>query len=118
MGHTFVNVYLEGRKKGEEMKMLADTGATYTTIPKEMAERVGILIYPEKVKVKVADKREVEAEIGITMVRVNDRRVPIKVVVMDCEEPLLGAEALESLGFKVNPETGEIEPTRSFVIRV
>ena len=42
MGHTFVNVYLEGTKKGEEMKVLVDTGATFTVIPKDLAERLGV----------------------------------------------------------------------------
>jgi len=31
---------------------------------------------------------------------------------------LLGVETLEVLGLKANPETGELEPTRSFVVRV
>jgi clan AA aspartic protease len=117
MGHTFVNAYLEGTKKGEKMKMLVDTGTTYTTIPKEIADYLGVLIYPEKIKTKLADGREIEVDIGMAMISLNERRAPIKISVMDCEEPLLGVETLEALGLKVNPETEELEPTRSFVMR-
>ena len=117
MGHTFVNVYLEGKKRGEEVKMLVDTGATFTVIPKDLAERLDI---PKlrKEKVKLANGMEKEAEAGIVHVKINEREAPATVLIMDCEEPLLGVETLESLGLKVNPETGKLEPTRSFVIRV
>jgi clan AA aspartic protease len=117
MGHTFVTVYLEGTKKGEEMKVLVDTGATFTVIPKDLAERLGV---PKlrKERVKLANGMEVKAEAGVVHIKIKEREAPTTVLIMDCEEPLLGVEALETLGLKVNPETEELEPTRSFVLRV
>ena len=117
MGHTFVNAYLEGRKKGEEVKMLVDTGATFTVIPKDLAERLDI---PKlrKERVKLANGLEMEAEAGVVHVKIEEREAPATVLIMDCEEPLLGVESLETLGLKVNPETEKLEPTRSFVLRV
>ncbi len=117
MGHTFVNTHLEGRKKGEEVKMLVDTGATFTVIPKDLAERLGV---PKlrKERVKLANGLEMEAEAGLLHIKIKEREAPTTVLIMDCEEPLLGVETLETLGLKVNPETEKLEPTRSFVLRV
>lgn len=118
MGYVFVNAYLEGTKSGEELRALVDTRATYTTISKEMAENIGVLVYPRKFKTRLVDGREVEAKVGMACIRVNEREAPIKVAVTHCKEPLLGVQTLETLGLKVNPETGELEPSRSFVLRV
>jgi predicted aspartyl protease len=41
--------------------------------------------------------------------------IPIRV--FDVEEPLLGVFALEALGLAVDPVTGEVKPTRSFIAR-
>jgi clan AA aspartic protease len=116
MGHVFVNAVLEGTKKSEAIRMLVDTGATFSAIAKETAERIGVpKLKPSKVK--LADGREVEAEAGVVRVGINEREAPTTVLTMG-EEALLGVETLEVLGLKVNPETGELEPTRSFVVRV
>jgi len=40
----------------------------------------------------------------------------VTVILLDCLEPLLGAEALEALGLKVNPETGQLESTRGYTV--
>jgi len=97
----------------EEMKVLVDTSATFTVIPKDLAERLGV---PKlrKERVKLANGMEVE----VVHIKINEREAPTTVLIMDCEEPLLGVEALGTLGLKVNPETEKLEPTRSFVLRV
>ena len=117
MGHTFVEAYLEGRKKGAEVKMLVDTGATFTVIPGDLAEELGIPKLGTE-SVKLANGMAMEAEAGIVHVKIKEREAPTTVLIMDCEEPLLGVETLETLGLKVNPETEKLEPTRSFVLRV
>ena len=38
-------------------------------------------------------------------------------LVLPGAEPLVGVEALEALGLTVNPETGELEPTRTLTLR-
>jgi len=96
--------------------MLVDTRATLTTISSELAQRLGIPTLKPR-KVKLADGREVEAEAGVVSIKIDGREAPTTVLVMG-EEPLIGVETLETLGLKVNPETGELEPTRSYSIRV
>ena len=115
MGHTFVNAYLEGRKREEEVKMLVDTGATFTVIPKELAERLDI---PKLRKKRVKLANEMETEAGLAHIKIKEGEAPVTVLIMDCEEPLLGVETLETLGLKVNPEMEKLKPTRSFVLRV
>jgi aspartyl protease family protein len=116
---THVRKCLFGRnERGDEMKVLVDTGATFTVIPKVLAERLGVpKLRKERVKL-ATNGMEVKAEEGVVHVKIKEREAPTTVLIMDCEEPLLGVEALETLGLKVNPETEELEPTRSFVLRV
>jgi len=115
MGHVFTDAYLEGLVSGEKVRMLVDTGATLTAISSQLAQRLGVPKLPPR-KVKLANGSEVEAEVGMIDIKVNGREVPTMVLIMG-EEPLLGVETLETLGLKVNPETGKLEPTRSFTIR-
>lgn len=116
MGHVFVDVVLEGTKQREKVRMLVDTGTTFSVIPRETAERIGVpRLKPSRVK--LANGREVEVETGTVLIRVKGREAPTTVLVMGAEA-LLGGETLEVLGLKVSPETGELEPTRSFAVRV
>ena len=55
----------------------------------------------------LADKREVEVSVFLAEVEVKRRKG--HAFVAELEMPLLGVYALETLGFKVNPRTGEIE---------
>jgi len=117
MGHTYVTASLEGPKSTERVKFLVDTGATYSIISEELAQKIGVVRLPRKFKSKLADGSEIEAEAGVAGIELEGRRAPITVLIMGCEEPLLGVETLEALGLKVNPETGELEPTRTYTIR-
>lgn len=116
MGHIYVTVYLEGAKTGEKIRMLVDTGATYVTLPTSLGEKLGITKFPRKTKTVLADKRVIECEFGSALIRIEDREAPVTVIFLDYSEPLLGTEALEALGLKVNPETGRLEPTRSYTV--
>ena len=116
MGHVFTDVYLEGLESSEKVRMLVDTGATLTVISSELAQRLGVPKLKPR-KVKLANGIEVNAEAGIINIKINGREAPTAVLIMG-EEPLLGVETLETLGLKVNPETGKLEPTRAFTLRV
>lgn len=115
MGHVFAEAHVEGLKSGEQMKMLVDTEATLTTIPRDLAKRLGVPTLRPR-KVGLTDGQEIEAEAGVVSIRINGREAPATVLVMG-KEPLLGVETLEVLGLKINPQTGALEPTRSYTIR-
>jgi len=93
-------------------KLLVDTGATYTVIPREIAEKVGVHVTPYSVELILADKGRRKAEIGVAEIEVEARRAPVDVAIVDDGFPLLGVQALEVLGFEVNPITKKLEPYR------
>ena len=92
---------------------MVDTGATYCTLPPREAEEVGIVKHPRKFKVILATGEEVKVEAGIISLSIMGKVAPVTALIMG-KEPLLGIEALEALGLRVNPKTGKLESTREF----
>lgn len=117
MGHFYIDVELQGAKGTKAVRALVDTGATYTVISPELADEIGVVKTPWVDKVRLADGRTIEAERIGARIQILDRATAVWVLVMDTPEVLIGADTLESLGFKVDPTTGKIEPTRSFIAR-
>ncbi len=88
MGHVYQRVELAAVHE-EELTILVDTGATYSLIPPSLADRLGVSRLPRTT-----------------------------VVIAECDEPLLGVEALEALGLAVDPTTGSLRPTRTNTVRL
>ncbi len=65
-------------------------------------------------RVTTADNHDVTIEAGVAHIRIDGRDGATQVGKMDVPMPLLGAVALESLGFKVDPVNGVLEPSRPF----
>ena len=117
MGHVYQRVELAA-VHAEELTILVDTGATYSLIAPALADRLGVSRLPRRQTIVLADGRRIEAEVGLVMVRIDDRSAASTVVVTDCDEPLLGVEALEALGLAVDPTTGSLRPTRGYTVRL
>jgi len=117
MGHVYQRVELAAVHE-EELTILVDTGATYSLIPPSLADRLGVSRLPRKQTIILADGRRIEAEVGTVMVRIGDRSAASTVVITDCDEPLLGVEALEGLGLAVDLTTGSLRPTRAYTVRL
>ena len=83
-----------------------------------MERRLGVSRLSRKQTVILATGRHLEAEVGLVMVRIGDRSAASTVVITDCDEPLLGVEALEGLGLAVDPTTGSLRPTRAYTVRL
>ncbi len=108
MGFVYKTVGIRGRI-AREIEMLVDTGSTYIVLDKKSIEEIGLFETPYKVKLTLADKREVEAKLFLGEVEVGGRKGPAFFAEIDTPKPLLGVYALETLGFKVNPKTGSLE---------
>ena len=79
--------------------------------PEELLERAAELGigFPATSRVVVADGRFVDTALGVAYLRLLDREGGIILGSMDVPMPLLGASALEVLGFKVDPVTETLE---------
>ena len=93
------------------------TGATFSILPLQIADQIGVSKLPRKIELHLANATCVEAEAGSVLAEVKGREVPATVVIWPGSEPILGVETLEGLGLKVNPETEGIEPSREWIAR-
>jgi clan AA aspartic protease len=117
MGYVYAQVKFTGPKgKSLERRVLVDTGATYTCIPYKMAQELELLLQFET-KVTLADGGEVKAWHSAAYIEINGRGDAMQVRVFDIMEPVIGAFTLEGLGLAVDPASGELRPTRSYISR-
>jgi clan AA aspartic protease len=110
MGHSWVDIQISDleRKHARKVNALVDTGATLTTLPKKLADELGI---------KPTSEEKVSTGAGIinitrgeAWIKVNGKEGPFNVWISDfVDKVLLGVVVLESLGFKVDPTTGTLE---------
>jgi predicted aspartyl protease len=118
MGHIYVTAKLGDslKKKIKDVKMLVNNGATYPCILKWLAEALGLRL-EFKTMVTLADGRMVEELYATSYIEIMGRGDLIPIRVLDVDEPLLGVFTLEALGLAVDPLTGEVKPTRTFIAR-
>jgi len=109
MGFAYVNVTVRGTKASRDVKMLVDTGSTYIVLDPETIKELGLLETPYAIDLLLTDGRKVKARLFLAEVEVKGRRGPAFVAELNAPTPLLGVYALETLGFKANPRTGELE---------
>lgn len=113
MGHVFVEAELSW-KRTAKLRMLVDTGATHTVLPEELARRLGIPKSPRRLRVQLADGRTKTMHVGTVLLRVAGREAGDTVLIGSRgTAPLLGVEALESLGLAVDPRSGKLKRTRA-----
>ncbi|MFQ6046342.1 MAG: aspartyl protease family protein [Gemmatimonadales bacterium] len=89
---------------------LVDMGATYTWIPSDTLERLGV--HPEdEWPFVLADGREATYAVAWVRVRIGDRTQPTIVVFGDPEsEPLLGVFTLEGFRLAADPVNQRLVP--------
>ena len=86
-----------------DVEALVDTGSTYTVLPKDMLDQLGIEREGQR-RFELGDDRIVDNPIGYSRMRL-DGDATIVLVVFGPEgiAPLLGATALEHLSLAVDP---------------
>lgn len=89
--------------RSEEVSLLVDTGATLSWIPRETLKRLGVVAI-SRLPFSLADGRRLERDITAVLLTLDGRKAPVEVAFGEPgEEAVLGATALEGLGFMVNP---------------
>ena len=117
MGHIHQEVRLRA-EKSVTVRMLVDTGATYTVIPPKLARALGIERPRRSATVRLADGTPLRVGVDVAIVEIDGREAPATVLVGRVEEPILGVEALEALGLTVDPRRKQLRKTRSYAVRL
>jgi clan AA aspartic protease len=115
MGHVFVDVTLEAERSAT-IRMLVDTGATYSFVSETIVRDIGAPRLPRSVRVTLADGTPKDCSVALAKIRLADREAAVTLVVGDVVEPLLGVEALEALGLAPDPSSGALVPTRAAAV--
>ncbi len=103
----------KSREDLTETEFLVDTGSFYSAISPDSGKELG-LAPVVMAQVMMADSRIVDTEVTLAYLSLLGRQGVIPVEVIDVPVPLLGVSALETLGMKVNPVSGELEIVRPF----
>jgi len=99
-----------------ELEMVVDTGASYTVIPRPVAEELGIRPV-RRMAARLANGERVEREMGEAEVAYGDLRTYTWVVFGDPDDAvLLGAVTLEELGLEVDPKGETLRPTDAYLL--
>jgi len=72
MGHVYQRVKLSAERT-VTVRMLVDTGATYSVLPEALARAVGIKRLRRSVPITLADKRRVKLDAGTAIFRIGER---------------------------------------------
>ena len=92
--------------------LLADTGATYSMIPRTVLEQIGITLL-ERVEFEIADGRRINRDIGEATFFWNNNRGTSKVIFGEASDAaVLGVVALESLALQVDPYNKQLRPAK------
>ena len=111
VGRTYVDIGIHGRLRSSVISASADTAATFTKVPRHVFDEVGLDIVHEA-EVEIGDGRRIRRPLALAEVEIAGVRRPVLVSAGgDGEQPLVGYTTLETLGFKVNTVTHELEPT-------
>ena len=117
MGHIYQTVHLRA-EKAATVRMLVDTGATFSVIPSRVARTLGIGRPRRSVSVRLADGRKVRLGADVAILRIDGREAPATLLVGKVDEPILGVEALEALGLVVDPTRKRLIPSRPYTVRL
>jgi clan AA aspartic protease len=101
---------LRDEHRAREIEMVVDTGATYSVIPRELAQDLGIPTTQERT-FTLADGRQMTRHLGRAGFAYDGVEAAGVVVIGEPDDvPLLGANALEELGMEVDPVAKTLRP--------
>jgi predicted aspartyl protease len=112
-GHVYADITVKGAAGEASLKnVIVDTGASYTTLGKDVVERIGAWSIPYTVDLELGDGRLVKADVYALIVSLGDRSAATLVACFEGAKAVLGVRTLEDLGLKVDPISGKLEASR------
>jgi clan AA aspartic protease len=95
-----------------DVSLLVDTGATLSWIQRDILQNLGVRP-TDRLEFQLADGRVLQREVGAALFTIDGRTLAIPVAFGESgEESVLGATALEALGFAVDPVEQRLIPRR------
>ena len=118
MGFTYIKirVYSVDLTRWEDVEVLVDSGALFTSIPRSILEGLGLKPIARQ-KLRVYGGGVIERDVGGAAVEYGERRAVVPIVFGEPKDiPVLGATALESLGYQVDPISKMLKPIELLMI--
>ncbi len=110
---TVRNLHEPGRSR--TLSVLVDTGATYTTLPRDVIEGLGCQPIGKR-RVLLANGREEEWPVGAVLLTLEGQEGPTFCLIGPNGGPaLLGAVTLEEFALGVDPVAKRLVPVRSYL---
>ncbi|MGQ0798046.1 MAG: retroviral-like aspartic protease family protein [Methanobacteriota archaeon] len=107
---------LEQRTREEEVVMVVDSGATYAVVPRRTAEELGIQPSEQRT-FTLANGTRTDRSLGWAGLAYDGRASPCLVVLgEEGDVALLGAVALETLGYEVDPVAQALRPATQYML--
>jgi len=102
---------LTDRQRSLTLPLLVDTGATYTALPREVADTLGLEPIETR-RVRLGDGRVESWPMAAILVRIDGREAPSLAWIGPPGSPaLLGAVTLEEFALAVDPSARRLIPT-------
>ncbi len=107
------NLHDPGRS--QQLSVLVDTGATYTTLPRDIADAIGCRPIGTR-RVLLASGREEEWPVGVVSLTLEGQEGPTFCLIgPDGGPALLGAVTLEEFALGVDPVAKRLIPVQSYL---
>jgi predicted aspartyl protease len=111
-----IRVYSIDLTKWEDVEVLVDSGALFTSILRPILERLGLKPIARQ-KLRVYGGGIVERDVGGAVVEYEERRAIVPIVFGEPDDtPVLCATALEALGYQVDSVSKRLKPTEFLMI--
>ena len=108
--------HLQDRHRSVTLDLLADTDATYTTLPSEVADALALEPIDTR-RIRLGDGREERWPLAAIFIRVDGQWGPSLALIGPPGSPaLLGRVTLEELALEVERPTRRLIPTTSYLV--
>jgi len=117
MGHVHVKVKLTSPTTNQSVttESLVDTGATFTTIPTSLSEKLKLPQITKR-KVKTASGEETLPESYLIIEMLDEKTTTPVLISNKLDRTLIGTLTLEALALRVDPKTGKLEKTELLLL--
>jgi clan AA aspartic protease len=113
MGFTTIEVEIHNPEVPDRycnVKLLADTGAMYSIVPRQILDSLGIKPRWRR-KFSLANGQKIEREISGALYKYEEYGGHAPVIFGDeRDQPILGVTALEAMGLQVDPVSHQLKP--------